>query len=144
MVFFLMIRRPPRSTRTDTLFPYTTLSRSVLEQAPRLPPRHHGACAGRGAAGHVSRPQEPADRRRDAVARDRRPCAALSPGDRSTRAHVARLGADPCPQPPEWRPLAVAGRHRDDARRPRGGEALRHRPARPRPLPLLRTPPRPV
>src|SRR3546814_6895128 len=24
-VFFLMIRRPPRSTRTDTLFPYTTL-----------------------------------------------------------------------------------------------------------------------
>src|SRR3546814_19285616 len=28
-VFFLMIRRPPRSTRTDTLFPYTTLFRSV-------------------------------------------------------------------------------------------------------------------
>src|SRR3546814_12459344 len=26
---FLMIRRPPRSTRTDTLFPYTTLFRSV-------------------------------------------------------------------------------------------------------------------
>src|SRR6056297_1952970 len=25
--FFLMIRRPPRSTRTDTLFPYTTLFR---------------------------------------------------------------------------------------------------------------------
>src|SRR3546814_1016397 len=31
--FFLMIRRPPRSTRTDTLFPYTTLFRS----GPRLP-----------------------------------------------------------------------------------------------------------
>src|SRR3546814_19172154 len=27
--FFLMIRRPPRSTRTDTLFPYTTLFRSI-------------------------------------------------------------------------------------------------------------------
>src|SRR3546814_12624408 len=27
--FFLMIRRPPRSTRTDTLFPYTTLFRSM-------------------------------------------------------------------------------------------------------------------
>src|SRR3546814_15042405 len=27
-VLFLMIRRPPRSTRTDTLFPYTTLFRS--------------------------------------------------------------------------------------------------------------------
>src|SRR3546814_1670435 len=29
LFFFLMIRRPPRSTRTDTLFPYTTLFRSV-------------------------------------------------------------------------------------------------------------------
>src|SRR3546814_17034187 len=28
---FLMIRRPPRSTRTDTLFPYTTLFRSPQE-----------------------------------------------------------------------------------------------------------------
>src|SRR3546814_14651071 len=28
--FFLMIRRPPRSTRTDTLFPYTTLFRSTF------------------------------------------------------------------------------------------------------------------
>src|SRR3546814_15869659 len=27
-IFFLMIRRPPRSTRIDTLFPYTTLFRS--------------------------------------------------------------------------------------------------------------------
>src|SRR3546814_18787822 len=32
VVFFLMIRRPPRSTRTDTLFPYTTLFRSLLGQ----------------------------------------------------------------------------------------------------------------
>src|SRR3546814_8548300 len=29
MCFFLMIRRPPISTRTDTLFPYTTLFRSL-------------------------------------------------------------------------------------------------------------------
>src|SRR3546814_8979108 len=28
---FLMIRRPPRSTRTDTLFPYTTLFRSFRD-----------------------------------------------------------------------------------------------------------------
>src|SRR3546814_13782133 len=28
LFFFLMIRRPPRSTRTDTLFPYTPLFRS--------------------------------------------------------------------------------------------------------------------
>src|SRR3546814_3133946 len=36
--FFLMIRRPPRSTRTDTLFPYTTLFRSelrLLQPQPR-------------------------------------------------------------------------------------------------------------
>src|SRR3546814_11795789 len=29
VVFFLMLRRPPRSSRTDTLFPYTTLFRAV-------------------------------------------------------------------------------------------------------------------
>src|SRR3546814_15324058 len=40
-VFFLMIRRPPRSTRTDTLFPYTTLFRSLerVVQGDFLPPR---------------------------------------------------------------------------------------------------------
>src|SRR3546814_2067015 len=36
--FFLMIRRPPRSTRTDTLFPYTTLFRSA---ASSMHPRCH-------------------------------------------------------------------------------------------------------
>src|SRR3546814_13311641 len=30
VLFFLMIRRPPRTTRTDTLFPYTTLFRSLF------------------------------------------------------------------------------------------------------------------
>src|SRR3546814_1879252 len=37
-----MIRRPPRSTRTDTLFPYTTLFRSTLTPTP-LPLRGRGA-----------------------------------------------------------------------------------------------------
>src|SRR3546814_15626013 len=32
VVFFLMIRRPPRSTRTYTLFPYTPLFRSLAER----------------------------------------------------------------------------------------------------------------
>src|SRR3546814_19767722 len=32
-----MIRRPPRSTRTDTLFPYTTLFRSGIGQQPAPP-----------------------------------------------------------------------------------------------------------
>src|SRR3546814_13243841 len=35
VIFFLMIRRPPRSTRTDTLFPYTTLFRSHERRRPR-------------------------------------------------------------------------------------------------------------
>src|SRR3546814_5686661 len=42
-----MIRRPPRSTRTDTLFPYTTLFRSLQ---PRIPGRPSGR-AGRGYSG---------------------------------------------------------------------------------------------
>src|SRR3546814_8503107 len=33
-----MIRRPPRSTRTDTLFPYTTLFRSVLQKPAVIGP----------------------------------------------------------------------------------------------------------
>src|SRR3546814_791942 len=35
--FFLMIRRPPRSTRTDTLFPYTTLFRSTPVDSANQP-----------------------------------------------------------------------------------------------------------
>src|SRR3546814_6847358 len=35
-----MIRRPPRSTRTDTLFPYTTLFRSCRERIDIAPHRH--------------------------------------------------------------------------------------------------------
>src|SRR3546814_10425925 len=36
-IFFLMIRRPPRSTRTDTLFPYTTLFRSAVSETEGSP-----------------------------------------------------------------------------------------------------------
>src|SRR3546814_20372557 len=36
VIIFLMIRRPPRSTRTDTLFPYTTLFRSIDVVALRV------------------------------------------------------------------------------------------------------------
>src|SRR3546814_13687617 len=38
-----MIRRPPRSTRTDTLFPYTTLFRSILFGKALLDDPHHRA-----------------------------------------------------------------------------------------------------
>src|SRR3546814_9521069 len=68
--FFLMIRRPPRSTRTDTLFPYTTLFRT----------RHH----------RWRQMAERADKRsrsRRSRRRDRR-------GNRNRRQHVAIGDAD--------------------------------------------------
>src|SRR3546814_4847992 len=43
-----MIRRPPRSTRTDTLFPYTTLFRSTLTRSTCGWPTRHGRSAARG------------------------------------------------------------------------------------------------
>src|SRR3546814_6637098 len=81
VVFFLMIRRPPRSTRTDTLFPYTTLCRSRKPQSPaqfrRLVPRfgrrrfqrevrerrsrrgESFLCPGRCPAAHTRTPRKP-------------------------------------------------------------------------------------
>src|SRR3546814_14268924 len=66
-VCFLMIRRPPRSTRTDTLYPYTTLFRSVND-AFSAAHRAHGstegiahrlpAYAGRGASVPSARSEE--------------------------------------------------------------------------------------
>src|SRR3546814_1107224 len=52
-----MIRRPPRSTRTDTLFPYTTLFRScrLLLPAVSATRRCHVRCAGAGDGDHSSR-----------------------------------------------------------------------------------------
>src|SRR3546814_5981268 len=81
LLFFLMIRRPPRSTRTDTLFPYTTLFRSRLQhrtwhsQAGAL----HPAPAARGFA----RPRHP---------------RTASAGPRRRR----------CPSSDAWRPLPQA------------------------------------
>src|SRR3546814_17390359 len=62
LFLFLMIRRPPRSTRTDTLLPYATLVRSppvvpVAREFPRG--RGGGACARRlaGLPGRQERPR---------------------------------------------------------------------------------------
>src|SRR3546814_5168551 len=57
-IFFLMIRRPPRSTRTDTLFPYTTLFRSDLEGAHLRPDRRHRRGADDVAARATWRPAQ--------------------------------------------------------------------------------------
>src|SRR3546814_17214859 len=44
-MLFLMTRRPPRSTRTDTLFPYTTLFRSGASEGARAIVRQSGESA---------------------------------------------------------------------------------------------------
>src|SRR3546814_7883843 len=78
-----MIRRPPRSTRTDTLFPYTTLFRSA----------HAGVCSAAGAA----LPPPPArDRRRLAAPRvgpDHHADSAAPAGRRARRSeeHTSEL-----------------------------------------------------
>src|SRR3546814_14304704 len=64
LVFFLMIRRPPRSTRTDTLFPYTTLFRSAVLAAGDLVRRRPAA----GGAGHLGIARRAAVRRRPLLA----------------------------------------------------------------------------
>src|SRR3546814_13504253 len=94
LFFFLVLPRPPISTRTDTLFPYTTLFRSIervvgrqqrnarrrrqvlaFGQPPRIVsrPRHHG----RQPHGLRPRPLERAEQRCVAVPRDQQPIVAL-------------------------------------------------------------------
>src|SRR3546814_13263815 len=63
--FFLMIRLPPRSTRTDTLCPYTTLCRSLVVR-----PRHHSPVLSFGSEAHIS--QVRPDRGRAPTARLKR------------------------------------------------------------------------
>src|SRR3546814_6105027 len=68
-----MIRRPPRSTRTDTLFPYTTLFRSHLRARGRSPRRR---CIG---------PGDPRRLRRSRCAE------ALCPRSRRSEEHTSEL-----------------------------------------------------
>src|SRR3546814_12220170 len=53
-VVVLMIRRPPKSTRTDTLFPYTTLFRSIAGHSERRTDQHesHEDVAAKASAAH--------------------------------------------------------------------------------------------
>src|SRR3546814_9234204 len=88
-----MIRRPPRSTRTDTLFPYTTLFRSAWGD---------DACGGAAAVG--------ATRRKRLAGRDR--CAAAAPDQQRRRADAFADRRDA-------RHLSE-GRHLSDVRADRG------------------------
>src|SRR3546814_2254415 len=83
-IFFLMIRRPPRSTRTDTLFPYTTLFRSVgrSSEAVRLIETVLGRNPAHVQANHLyiplmqARDPQRADAAADRLANPRAPSAA--------------------------------------------------------------------
>src|SRR3546814_21037473 len=94
-----MIRRPPRSTRTDTLFPYTTLFRSFGETgtdglgAAALPVRRLGArCRGEAEVRPVLR-EEPR-----AAAGPHDPAAAGGGCDVQARSAIGRARG-----PPPWR-----------------------------------------
>src|SRR3546814_9653753 len=67
-IFFLMIRRPPRSTLTDTLFPYTTLFRSacrpLVAAGKRPPPRARPPVPRPGGADRRPAPAARRDQRR--------------------------------------------------------------------------------
>src|SRR3546814_8676183 len=118
LIFFLMIRRPPRSTRTDTLFPYTTLFRFGTPAPPdhRGHRREAGQTLYLGRHRHRRRSDDPAesDRRKFPAQRRRTDRRAAYSGRRSgDRAQAAR-GRLPLRQGRAARYLA---RRRD--RRPR-------------------------
>src|SRR3546814_7761712 len=90
VIFFLMIRRPPRSTRTDTLFPYTTLFRSPRNFGWASLGRRSGANKRRSAAQGQSVGQSLAQHRQVLLAyRLRIWLRHLSPPDRCRPGGVA-------------------------------------------------------
>src|SRR3546814_3978495 len=92
-----MIRLTPRSTRTDTLFPYTTLFRSESLSPPELDPRrmgHCGQCAGDGVrqyGRHVGNRRRFHARPRDRRARLVRRMADQCAGRRRSEEHTSEL-----------------------------------------------------
>src|SRR3546814_7427833 len=94
-----MIRRPPRSTRTDTLFPYTTLFRSVLDRPRRRLDRH--AWLERFRQEHLPALHESSRTAQCRAHRRRRRGVAPEAGEEWRRPRGRRRRADPPhPRPP--------------------------------------------
>src|SRR3546814_15767515 len=92
LYFLVMIRRPPRSTRTVTLFPYTTLFRSPCV-GRRIPDRAEQPCGGRECA--AAKLQRGFEREGGVVAE---PVGMIFEDDR--RAVAAAFGPVQRPDPP--------------------------------------------
>src|SRR3546814_16358035 len=114
-----MIRRPPRSTRTDTLFPYTTLFRSLGfdETHPRSSPPDRPAVTDR--SGY--RPRHPANLRYVTLRRRRRGLFSIW---RTSSGGVFHPPANPspCPRPRGRFPIPSPPRNTPCIERRGGGE----------------------
>src|SRR3546814_1673141 len=98
LFFFLMIRRPPRSTRTDTLFPYTTLFRSPARGVP-VPGGPGAELRGvprRGGRALLARPHRGSAAGAARGAADHLPAARHRHGNRLAADRVAALGGRRC------------------------------------------------
>src|SRR3546814_17692733 len=110
--FFLIRRRPPRSTRTYTLFPYTTLFRSVifLLLSPR---RRHDRRPRRGFV-HAD---GPADAYGKAKKRHRSGCTEEPRANRSEERRVGKESVSTCRS--GWKPCHEKKQRRDQKQHPR-------------------------
>src|SRR3546814_17493499 len=79
LFFFLMIRRPPRSTRTDTLFPYTTLFRSPASRRQGRRASTESLCRSCWREDQIARDDDP--HREAGPDRERRRNVELAPND---------------------------------------------------------------
>src|SRR3546814_16016753 len=112
-----MIRQPPRSTRTDTLFPYTTLFRSTFSVGRRLarkPPRQGLNGANRTSGGDSSKP--PNDISRSTVSRTRvgvkRPSRVHYKSSSGSKEAFYRF----VERPPGWCPTSARQRRSEERR----------------------------
>src|SRR3546814_16143673 len=122
-----MIRRPPRSTRTDTLFPYTTLFRSPARQLDLGVERHLGrASLWRGQFGRARRADvgggRKLERRPHRGTRQPDRGAAHLPGARPGARYVETASRNSF-QPPLLAETGKRGRQREKPAQQKGGTA---------------------
>src|SRR3546814_4525455 len=107
-----MIRPPPRSTRTDTLFPYTTLFRSPFDQRPARRDVTHDRVVAIAAARHFDSPQDMTPRLARALIalRDDAPAAIGEQRQHAVEVHRAAIDIAlhmAAPEPPDQRQIVV-------------------------------------